>query len=793
MKIALAMICKGTKEEAKHLDTALYHAAGHVDGIFVTLNAPKGEEIDPACYKVCKKHKATVSEFVWGDDFAEARNFNFAQVPKSYDYILWIDADDALRGGAALRKIIEATNKDCYSMWYQYDFDEQKRPYIVHQKVRVVRNDGTFVWRGRLHENIGSTRDVSIELIKGVDVLHLSTREHFEENKKRNLRIALKGKEEFPDDPRSYWNTGNAYHGSGMYEEALIEFATFLQTTESDEEKYIACLRVGEELWNTGKQYEAINQLRYAIGIRPTYPDAYTKMGAMLVSQKRYKDAVMYLTQSLKFPPPEDSIVVFNPRDYDYEPIRLLAVAHFEMNEIEKSLAFFKMCLEIYPQDEDLKSMVKKIGDTVETTKAMEGKAELMSQMTDEDLRKELDALDPKDRAHPAICHLANTRFFKTESSGKEIAIFCGFTQHEWSPEIAATKGVGGSEEAVIHLARRWAKLGWTVTVYNSCGFKEQADEEYTQGIVNAAQNGIGSVIYKPWWMWNYRDRQDITILWRHPFMAQYEINSGKVLVDMHDVLSADEFTPERLAHIDYVCFKTTAHADLFPKIPGEKKRIIANGIQPDQFTGASKKEKGLIINTSSPDRSLSACLDIFEEVKKRNPEARFEWAYGWEVFDNAHGDNKRMMEWKATLQARMKTLGVVEHGRLNTQQIAELYERGHVFLYPTGFYEIFCISAVKAQLAGAYPVCTDFAALKEVVIWGDTVHVDIDKNAWAKPYQFDYAIGKEAYPAIIEKTVAALEGNPHYTCPVRDEIISRYDWDRVAGIWQNLFNHAKA
>jgi glycosyltransferase involved in cell wall biosynthesis len=181
------------------------------------------------CYKICEKYGAIVSEYVWQDDFAAARNFNFAQVPKDFDYILWLDADDALREGKLMRELVEANPKDAYAMWYQYDFDAYKRPYIVHQKVRIVRNDGSFSWMGRLHESLTANRQVDTHLLIGCDVLHLSTPAHFEANKERNLRIALRGKEEAPNDPRSYWNTGNAYHGSAQFGTRLQNSRRFLR------------------------------------------------------------------------------------------------------------------------------------------------------------------------------------------------------------------------------------------------------------------------------------------------------------------------------------------------------------------------------------------------------------------------------------------------------------------------------------------------------------------------------------------------------------------------------------
>ena len=55
--------------------------------------------------------------------------------------------------------------------------------------------------------------------------------------------------------------------------------------------------------------------------------------------------------------------------------------------------------------------------------------------------------------------------------------LYNGYSGYEWDPEA----DVGGSEEAVIHLANQLADRGWNVTVYNRCGYKK---EEVWQGHV---------------------------------------------------------------------------------------------------------------------------------------------------------------------------------------------------------------------------------------------------------------------------------------------------------------------
>ena len=76
MKIALAMIVKGSDAEAKLLDRALENIKPHVDGIFITATHFPGEAPNKKVHTVAKKHGAVVSDFEWINDFAAARNYN---------------------------------------------------------------------------------------------------------------------------------------------------------------------------------------------------------------------------------------------------------------------------------------------------------------------------------------------------------------------------------------------------------------------------------------------------------------------------------------------------------------------------------------------------------------------------------------------------------------------------------------------------------------------------------------------------------------------------------------------
>jgi len=270
-------------------------------------------------------------------------------------------------------------------------------------------------------------------------------------------------------------------------------------------------------------------------------------------------------------------------------------------------------------------------------------------------------------------------------------------------------------------------------------------------------------------------------ILWRHPKPVDWKINCPKIFVDLHDVLPKEEFTEERIAKIDKIFLKTKAHRVLFPNIPNEKITIIPNGIDPSAFKKEVEKDPYRILNTSSPDRHLDATLDVFEALIKREPEKPWKlvWYYGWDVYEDVHADNEEMMGWK---NKQMKRFGkLVSEGRaeggymINHRGVAFEYLQAGIFLYPTQFYEIHCISAVKAQLAGCKMVTSDFAALKETV---NDKHIKIhtEGKKWLKENTFGDTQTDKYIDLIIQSSKVDTSEWARET----------YNWELISNNWIN-------
>lgn len=770
VKIALNMIVKPSDEEAVVLDRCLAEASKHVDGIFITIT---GE--NRACELVAAKYDATISKMEWEYDFAKARNFALSQIPQEFTHWTWLDCDDVPRNYDKLKPTIEAHPEiDAFIFNYLYAFDERRNPIVVHGKTRVLKHDGSAKWAGALHEDFDMQRDMRSFFVDGIDVLHLSDEVRVADSTVRNVEVATKEMERNPKDPRSYWNLANSLKMAGQNDEAAALFEQFVRLSQSDDEKFVVHLRMAEIELARNNQLAALDHTRYAIGMRPDFPDAYHMAGHVLFALRRFAEARDMFKRGLVKKPGYHGVIVFNPRDYDYHPMMALAKTYFQLSMPQLAVPLLEACLKITPDDKHLEGTVKNMKKEAEKADRV---LEITSRLADEkDMDKvwqELEAIPDELQNHPALCAFRNTRFIKKESSGKDLVIYCSFTEEEWSPETAVTKGIGGSEEAVIHLSKRLVARGWNVTVYNNCGYKTRV---------------FDGVTYKPFWTWNPRDKQDVTVIWRHPKTLDYEINCDRIFLDMHDVIQPGEFTEARLEKLAGIFVKSQAHRRLFPHVPDEKFIVVPNGIVWEDMQGETERDPMLMINTSSPDRSLSALVDMFEEVKKRVPEAKLKWCYGWRGWDYAYAGDTEKKVWKDRLKAKMALLGIEDMGRISHGEVAKLYRKANVFAYPTCFYEIDCISARKAQAAGAVPVVTDFAALDETVKFGDKVLTDPARENWGKPYQYDYALMDEtARQKWIDAVVHRLQNPlPETGREAMREWTKQFDWENIAEKWDN-------
>ena len=123
------------------------------------------------------------------------------------------------------------------------------------------------------------------------------------------------------------------------------------------------------------------------------------------------------------------------------------------------------------------------------------------------------------------------------------------------------------------------------------------------------------------------------------------------------------------------------------------------------------------------------------------------------------HKDNPEIMAWKSKIIKEMEAVGIENLDRISHEEVAKLYNTARIFLYPTEFAEIDCISARKAQAGGAIPITTDFAALNETVRHGLKIKSSKDKDTWCPPGKFDFGVeDRKMENKFVDATVLELK-----------------------------------
>lgn len=760
--ISLMMIVRDETEELKRCLESIYK---HVDEIVVGWNGK-----NPETKKVLESFNVKIYPFVWKDDFAYARNFVMEKCTK--EWLLWADSDDVFRYPEKIKRYLNPVY-DVYRMRYSYQINKDIFSFdrdnpdgystTLQWRERIVKNNGAFVWKGRVHETLCSIRDVKLQEIHTVWIDH---NPHKDKNSdQRNIQILLKEYEETkPDvDPRTLWYLGLTYFGMKKFDEAQKFFQEYIPKSGWDEQRYIAQIRLGDIFREKGLFDKAVENDLKALSLMPEMPDAYLGLGVTYFFLDDYKKSIHWIRQGMRFPI-KSRTYDHNPRAYTVFPLLMLVNAYIKDNKIDEALAIVKRILQIEPHNKNAQEQYKFLIDIKRDTDIVNSFLMIADEMS-ENRHNELAKFIPKRiLEHPLIVSFLKKVFIRKESTGKDVTIFCGQSSEDWCPKSTTERGIGGSEEAVIYLAQSLQKKGFNVVVYNSCNTME--------GIYDGVE-------YIPFYYFNPKSKTDYFISWRLPHIFNFDVNAKKKYLWLHDVPAKGEFTKERLDRIDKIIVLSKFHRKFLDHIPEEKISYSTNGVK--LHTKEEKKRNNhRLIYSSSPDRGLEQLLDVWPEIIKEIPDVTLHVYYGWQTFDAANKHDPSLMDWKKNMEKKLKQKGIFWKGRVSHPVLEDAFRQSGVWPYYCTFPEISCITAMKAQMLGAIPITTDFAAMPETVKYGVIVS---SGNSPAK--------NKKALKEWTKKLIDILR-NDETTDIMRKKMIKessqQYSWDNIADDWIKLF-----
>lgn len=292
-----------------------------------------------------------------------------------------------------------------------------------------------------------------------------------------------------------------------------------------------------------------------------------------------------------------------------------------------------------------------------------------------------------------------------------------GDTWGEIGPETIA-KGLGGRETAAVRLSENWAKMGHEVHIFVPRSSAETYEYE-----------GGGSCTYMTTDMalpMLTSFKYDAVLSWESPeifTLPQVRDNAGAMLCGMQ-VAHFNTNDPDVIAAPDCWVALSEWHANFMEsQAPGVMRNVsvMPNCVNLDLFDPREPKD---LLNApieflyaSSPDRGLVHLLRSWETIRKHFPESYLHVAYGIErfVYMNrfAHGE---VGEMAIDIEKLIDQDGIIYHGRIGQDQLANLHMKCDALLYPCDPMsptETGCITVIEACAAGNIPVITNADCLE--------------------------------------------------------------------------------
>ena len=553
-------LCIITKKLTLELAEKMGELSTYADEVYVQINGGTSQ-IDLA--------NVHYSTYKWNDNFADARNALLKQVKT--DYWVWMDTDDHIEGLKNLKSVVrhmDATGVDIMFAPYEYMRNDQGVVTELQNRERIVRTSLAGKWHGAIHETyipetaaVRETTDKLIWVHESPDVKGSMIRN-------RRMLEAEYAKE--PRDPRVSYYLGLNYGMDGHYKEAIECFLDLIETGGWDEERYRAWLQIFSCYFEMDDYENAKRAALQATLELPEWPDAYLMLQQVYYALDDHQKSLEWYAVAKSKPTPETDSA-FSPVVRVLQPLFLASYSYMATGEPKKALGKAVELSRLQPDYPKLDILKPQILRAVNEENAIEHVKALIdfNKAYEGNARAVLDSLPAELRADVRLTKERRELIPGVKWAKDEIAYYCGGSFETWGADTLA-KGMGGSEEAVVNLAKQWSRAGKYVHVFN------ERSETHS--------NGDG-VTWHPWTEINPNDEFDIYIQWRTPAGIE-NIKARKKLVDVHDIIDP-QLVYHYAPYVDKYMFKSEYHRSLYPELPDEKCTVIGNGIDKGHFNEA--------------------------------------------------------------------------------------------------------------------------------------------------------------------------------------------------------------
>lgn len=345
----------------------------------------------------------------------------------------------------------------------------------------------------------------------------------------------------------------------------------------------------------------------------------------------------------------------------------------------------------------------------------------------------------------------------------------------EFNGNTIERKGLGGSESALLYLARELSRLGHMVSVFCTCdqpgnyqGVEYRHSDDFLSYCHSHPQDVcVFSRLYEPLVQANSR----IKVLWLHDIAgSRYYIEALPQLdKHVHRYFVISDW--QRQGYIDEFGFDTC------------RFYLTRNGVDLALFEETLPRNRNKLIYINTPFRGLDVLVKLFPFIRSAVPDVELHLYTGMSLY----GD--QFMEWEEQLRGlydyARKMPGVFLREPLPKAELARELLTSGLSLYPSHFEECCSIASLEVQAAGVPMITSDLAGLRDTIKHGETgILIPIDnKELKSRSQQYQINFLNQAVRLLRDEVAwRTLSENA-----VRN-IERHYTWSQIAKEWESEF-----
>lgn len=725
--ISLALIARN---EEKNVDRLLNSVEGCFDEIVFVDTGSTDKTVEKAEARGCK-----VIHFGWVDDFSKARNFAFSRCTQ--DYIMWLDLDDVLHNREAFIKFRDSAMEFCDAWFntYEYALDKNLNPVVSFVRERIFKRSLNAQWQYPLHEGIIAKPEWTQSYITTWSVKHMRDEADIKADKSRNIRILENIVKSSSVDARMTFYYGKELFEAGRASEAIGVFEECFKMEDLQPHDRIL-----------GLQYAGHSAMSCFDQLKPEAHQERTRL---------FNLALSFAMEGIKADPNRAEFHV------------LIGDAYLRLGDIQRSVPYFaaaKACLKNF--DTKYEGAIYSFKNLYGEAPSLQlGKIYAHLGLLDK-ARKEIEeciALYGNEEAKSVLAEIDRiTTLVSVDNNQTEvddIVFTCPpQTPYPFDEEIYKTKPLGGSETALVQMAKCLKeKTGRNVKVFNMRDKPLVAES----GVEYLPASELNAYLSK--------NRPSVNIAWRH----NIKVTNAPTYLWCHDLITPGVETQQNFDKILCLSEFHKNYVQGLQGVPEEKIIVTRNGITPSKFHFFKPaKNPNKIVWLSSPDRGLERAMLVMDEVRKEFPDAELHVYYGIEGLKNYGPVMSALADrLKGMMDARP---WVVYHGFTEQSKMYREVSDAVIWLHPNNFIETYAITAIECLSNGIFPVVRRLGALANTL-------AEAEKNRQA--ILLDYAWeDPEAIKLHANATCRALLNRQWEN--LKGYNVNQHDWSSVADEW---------